>query len=110
MSRGEKYFYSRTFLLFVFLLYCFVKEVDEEKRMNFFLKYVQLVGAYADEYYQPELLNNTICYIISKDILSAYYINLALNTNNVSIIANSYLRTALGIFTSGFRNEIQKLL
>lgn len=104
VSIQELFFYS------FFLRYCFVKELDEERRMSFFLKYVQLVGTYAEAYYQPELLNNIKCCVIPRDIFSAYYINLALNANNVSTIAISYLKTALKIFPSGFQNEIQKLL
>lgn len=103
-SIQELFFYS------YLLRYCFVKETKEENRMNYFLKYIQLTGTYADAYYQPELLKNTKHCVISKDILAAYYINLALKNKNTISVAISYLKTALDIFPGGFRDEIQKLL
>ncbi len=103
-SIQELFFYS-------FLLRCcFVSEIKEEKRMNLFLKYIQLTGAYADAYYQSELLKDTTHNVISRDILAAYYIDLALKNKDTISSAVSYLRTALDIFPGGFRDEIQKLL
>ena len=50
--------------------------------MNLFLKYIQLTGAYADAYYQSELLKDTTHNVIS---MFAYSINIS----NISIVSLS---------------------
>lgn len=103
-SVQEIFFYS-------FLLRCrFAKETDEEKRMNDFIAYVQLIGAFAKIYYQPDLLNGINYCVITRDILSAYHIYLALYTKDKPSVAISHLRIALKIFPGGFQKEIQTLL
>lgn len=102
-SIQELFFYS-------FLLRCrFVKTAEPDRRMEFFIKYSYLTGAFAAAYYQCDLLEKTNHCVIPRDILAAYHIYLALEAKDTTSIAVSHLKTALDVFP-GFRNEIQNLL
>ena len=102
ISSQELFFYVH------FLRYRYKNASENTINITFFIKYCRFIGTFTSIYYQPDLLKQTTCSILPKDILATYYIYLFLQEKE-SLYSDHYLNIALSLFPK-FKTEIQILL